>query len=144
MAAVHYLSVTLESFGECINCGTPIYGSQQLKKQLLANHKTFYCINGHAQHFVGETEEARLKKKLEQVERERDAARARELMAKNNERSARHSAAISKGKLRAQLERIKNGVCPCCKRSFANVRRHMATKHPHVLEKLDAVKDGES
>jgi hypothetical protein len=33
-------------------------------------------------------------------------------------------------KARNQLERVGNGVCPCCTRSFTNLRRHMATKHP--------------
>lgn len=26
--------------------------------------------------------------------------------------------------------RVSNGVCPCCRRSFENLQRHMATKHP--------------
>ena len=39
-------------------------------------------------------------------------------------------AAVARGKLRAQSERIKNGVCPCCKRHFTNLERHMHTKHP--------------
>ena len=29
------------------------------------------------------------------------------------------------------IERTGNGVCPCCKRSFTNLRRHMNTKHPN-------------
>lgn len=35
---------------------------------------------------------------------------------------------------RGQVTRIKNrvgnGVCPCCNRSFGNLHRHMQTKHP--------------
>ncbi len=26
--------------------------------------------------------------------------------------------------------RIKHGVCPCCKRTFQNIAKHIATKHP--------------
>jgi hypothetical protein len=29
-----------------------------------------------------------------------------------------------------QLERVASGVCPCCNRSFVNLRRHMKTQHP--------------
>jgi hypothetical protein len=31
---------------------------------------------------------------------------------------------------RVDAYRIGNGVCPCCNRSFTNLRRHMTTKHP--------------
>ncbi len=27
-------------------------------------------------------------------------------------------------------ERVKNGVCPCCSRTFENLARHMQSKHP--------------
>lgn len=30
--------------------------------------------------------------------------------------------------------RIANGVCPCCGRSFQNLRRHMASKHPEFCD----------
>jgi hypothetical protein len=31
--------------------------------------------------------------------------------------------------------RVKAGVCPCCKRSFANLREHMKDKHPDYPHK---------
>lgn len=33
-----------------------------------------------------------------------------------------------------QIDRVGKGVCPCCKRSFTNLRRHMTTKHPDVAK----------
>lgn len=39
-----------------------------------------------------------------------------------------------RGKLKAQTTRVKNGVCPCCNRSFQNLKRHMNTKHPNWSE----------
>jgi hypothetical protein len=27
-------------------------------------------------------------------------------------------------------QRVANGVCPCCHRSFVNLHRHMAGQHP--------------
>lgn len=35
-----------------------------------------------------------------------------------------------KGALVKVQVRVKNGVCPCCTRSFTNLAAHMATKHP--------------
>lgn len=31
-------------------------------------------------------------------------------------------------------KRVANGVCPCCKRHFENLQRHMQTKHPKYTE----------
>jgi len=39
--------------------------------------------------------------------------------------------AARKGKQVASLKRrAKNGLCPCCRRHFMNVQRHISTKHP--------------
>ena len=40
-------------------------------------------------------------------------------------------------------QRIANGVCPCCQRSFGNVRAHMETQHPdYTAPILEAFKCG--
>lgn len=36
----------------------------------------------------------------------------------------------SKKSHRKIRDRVKNGVCPCCNRSFQNLLRHMRTEHP--------------
>lgn len=36
----------------------------------------------------------------------------------------------TKGVVTRTKRRIAHGVCPCCKRTFANVARHMAGQHP--------------
>ena len=33
-----------------------------------------------------------------------------------------------------ELQRVEHGVCPCCKRSFSALARHMATKHPEYAD----------
>jgi hypothetical protein len=128
MSAAVSLTVRMVSYGPCCTCGVPIYGPEDKYNNCLATGKSFYCINGHALVFGAEND--RLKEKISQLERERDAARAREQMAKNNEKSARHASKIAKGKLKARSERVKTGVCPCCNRTFVNLQRHMVTKHP--------------
>lgn len=35
-----------------------------------------------------------------------------------------------KGHATRITKRAKAGVCPCCNRSFENLRRHMASQHP--------------
>ena len=36
----------------------------------------------------------------------------------------------SKGQMTKLKNRVKNGVCPCCNRTFVNLLRHMKSKHP--------------
>ena len=40
----------------------------------------------------------------------------------------------TKAALTKTKKRIENGVCPCCHRSFKNLRRHMNNKHPEYAE----------
>ena len=41
----------------CINCGVVFALPCILREQLLENHKSFYCPNGHAQQFIGQTKD---------------------------------------------------------------------------------------
>jgi len=91
---------------------------------------SFYCPNGHSQCFTT-TEVDRLRQQLRAVRDERDWAQ------KGRDRAQRQTAA-QKGNVTKLKRRIKNGVCPCCNRSFENLARHMAGQHPDfVPEKTD-------
>lgn len=112
---------------DCPDCGLTYGISTAFESKRREDKRTFYCPNGHAQGFYGKT----------QTERELDAARAlaqreaqRRKWAEQEAADARRSAAAHKGWATRVRNRIKNGVCPCCNRSFTNVRRHMSTQHP--------------
>jgi hypothetical protein len=92
------------------------------------DHTSWYCPNGHAQHFPGKSEAEKLRERLRWAE-ERAAQVARDKQALEAQRRA------AKGQATRLRRRIANGVCPCCKRSFQDVRRHIATKHPGYAEK---------
>lgn len=84
----------------------------------------WFCPNGHSLVFT-ETEVDKLKKQLES-ERTRVEFFKREAEgAKKQEHAAKAVAA----KVKKKLARVENGVCPQCNRTFANVARHMQTKH---------------
>jgi hypothetical protein len=133
--AVFTFPVTLESAGSCISCGVRIVMPSNLKAQKVRDQSNFFCINGHAQRFCGETEEAKLKRALEFEKNRREAAERSEASAQERANAARKAEAIARGKLKAQSERVKNGVCPCCTRHFSNIGRHLATKHPEFAKK---------
>ncbi len=84
--------------------------------------KGFYCFNGHCHAYKTTTEDI-LKRDLERERQKREAAEQRAATTERN------LAEVTKAhqKMRA---RVANGVCPCCNRSFTNLRDHMAGEHP--------------
>lgn len=95
--------------------------------------RDFHCQNGHSLSFR-ESEIDRLKKQLEQKElllvRERKATA---FAQQQRDRVERQKTAL-KGQVTKIKNRVSNGVCPCCKRHFTNLERHMGTKHPDFKE----------
>lgn len=112
---------------ECCSCGVVIALPAEFHFNRRRDHKLFYCPSGHGQHFTGETEEEKLKKKL--AEREAELARARAAA----ETKDRANAAL-RGQITKTKRRVAAGVCPCCNRSFVALGRHMTTKHPDWKE----------
>lgn len=64
------------------------------------------------------------------LKRELDAERQRKERALAEANSLRASLSAQKAQTTKLRNRAKNGVCPCCTRSFTDLRRHMTTKHP--------------
>lgn len=119
---------------ECCSCGVAFAMTKAFKDQCLAkrgpNGKVFYCPNGHRQWYTGESEADKMRRERDQfaqrvAEWQDEAAREQ-----RRREEAERSAAAFKGQATKLRKRAANGVCPCCTRSFANLHRHMATKHP--------------
>lgn len=130
---------------ECCNCGIDFAIPRALDQHAHRDHSVnFWCPLGHSQHYIGKTDA--------QIEKERAEAMARRAVNAENaarvqrERAARaeRSAAAYRGQATRLRNRIAAGVCPVpgCRRSgFAQVMRHIASKHPswaaeheHVLK----------
>lgn len=126
MDAVSTLTVMV-----CGGCGVTFAMPQRLRDKRLNDHKNFYCPNGCCRHFVGETREESLEKQLRNAN-SRNAHLADQLD------SAKRSRDAYKGHLNRTKKRVKNGVCPCCNRTFQDLARHMETKHPRFNEEGDA------
>lgn len=91
---------------------------------------SFCCPNGHQLSYPGLNEEQRLREQL-QHERDRSGFLSHQLDQTEARRVAQKAATTRARNERDKvIARIKNGVCPCCNRSFKNVRRHMASQHP--------------
>lgn len=113
----------------CGNCGTYFGLERYHYNTLVREGGGFTCPNGCRRTFR-ESDADRLRKKLQQAE-----DRNTRLLAKNDQLRAERDAQERKTRAeKAAKTRIKNrvgnGVCPCCKRQFQNLKRHMQCKHP--------------
>lgn len=115
--------VTLEKC-TCISCGVVFAIPETLIDNLRRNSGFYHCPNGHSQGWA-ESEAQKLKKQLEAVQVQLRVSKCETLAEQNR----RIEAEDSKEKAEKKLRRVKNGVCPCCNRSFQNLARHMAIKH---------------
>lgn len=92
---------------------------------------TFYCPYGHPNCYrAGETEADKMRRERDRLtqrlaEKDDEIARQRSLRE-----TAERSASAMKGQVTRIKNRVGNGVCPCCNRSFTNLERHMHTQHP--------------
>ncbi len=124
MGAVLSFTTTLESV-VCPTCGVQFGVPQHLLNSLQQSKAAFFCPGGHSQSYR-ESEADRLKRELASALKV--AAQAR--VEADNARCRADNAEGARATAEKKLARIKNGVCPCCKRSFVALQRHMKTKHP--------------
>jgi len=67
-----------------------------------------------------------------------EAERTRRAALQDQLDAAERTRIALKGHLTRLRNRIANGVCPWCSRSFENVLRHVASKHPEHADKAKA------
>lgn len=113
----------------CGECGCTFGLDSEHDKQLRMTGATFYCPNGHARVYR-ETDIRKLEKQLASERARLDQARADAEWQRKQRQIAERRSAAARGRVTRIKNRVGNGVCPCCNRSFENLHRHMATKHP--------------
>jgi uncharacterized Zn finger protein (UPF0148 family) len=77
-----------------------------------------------------EEEKEQLEAEIASLTREKQGAEERGIYYEKEAEHFRKSRDALKGVLAKERKRVANGVCPRCNRSFTNLQRHMATKHP--------------
>lgn len=130
-AAVIYITDTIVDMGPCYVCGVRIGAPRELVAHRRKDGKNFHCVNGHAQCFViGKTEEQKLREELEAQKRLTETARASVAQLRMEREAAERRVSAARGQVTKIKNRVGNGVCPCCNRTFQNLQRHMHTQHP--------------
>jgi hypothetical protein len=113
---------------ECgIEFGVPKYFNEQCHEK--GEDKSFYCPNGHGQVYT-KTEAQRLREQLANAKRDLKWESESRLRAQQDAEYFKKSRNAYTGKVTSLKNRAANGICPCCSRYFANLHRHMQSKHP--------------
>ena len=121
------IAITL-NLHECPNCGVVFGMTDSMEERRRDDKRSFYCVNGHSLSYPGESQEdkiERLGRELNHAENV-SAIRRAEL---DTEKNAHRRTVGKLGAVSKKLKRVDNGVCPECRRSFANVARHMKSQH---------------
>ena len=84
---------------------------------------SFHCPKCGNSMVFREPETKRLRKEIKILNNKVNNADRQRREAENQKNAARKSH-------RKMRDRVKNGVCPCCNRSFENLLNHMRSKHP--------------
>lgn len=123
--ALSQIQVTVELTEiNCGECGGTYAINERYRQQKYQKGESWtcpYCKTGWG--YSGNSENEKLKRELA-------AERDRKERALSEANSLRASLTAQKAQTTRYRNRAKNGVCPCCTRSFANLRAHMKTKHP--------------
>jgi len=110
----------------CCKCALPFAVPARFEQARRADHETFYCPNGHPQGYYGKSALEKAREKLKEQEERAAGEVAKRLQTEKLLEQERKKNAGQKKK----LDRVAKGVCPCCNRSFVNLKRHMDSKHP--------------
>lgn len=113
---------------DCGTCGIVYAIPSEVERRLRywtsaaskTNYASTYCPNGHHWHYTGLNST--------QVERERAEAAERELAVARAQRDA------AERETKRLKKRAEAGVCADCNRTFANVARHVRSKHKGPAE----------
>jgi len=103
-------------------CGIRSAVPAELYREARRTGQEIFCPLGHSFIF-GDSQ-------VERLERELTAARDAQARLIRQRDHAQHQARAQKGVATKLRRRAAKGVCPCCNRQFADMARHMATKHP--------------
>lgn len=115
----------------CCECGVLFGLELGYDDRRREDHKSFYCPNGHSQHYTGKTAAQKLQEQL-------DAARSLAQREAARRRSADYQARAYKGHATRLRNRIAQGFCPAgCDQQFPDVQGHLAAEHPEFKAHLD-------
>lgn len=121
----------------CGECGIEFQVPAPWQQERKENGKTWFCPNGHSRVYR-ESDADALRRERDQLV-QRIAQKDDEIRHQREMRdAAERRVSAAKGQITRLKKRAANGVCPCCNRSFADLHKHMQTKHAgYIAEPVD-------
>lgn len=116
---------------ECYKCAVKFAIPASLQRRLRETGDEFFCPNGHGQVYKA----PEIQKLRDELRRVREQSQRDIEWQRGQRRVAEKQLIAKKGQITKLKNRISKGVCPCCNRSFADLHRHMTTKHPDYTTK---------
>ena len=120
----------------CPTCFIHYAAPQAMFSMKNETSECWYCPNGH-QIIYSASKLAKAEREAAELRKERDLLKQNEAWwsdrldaERKTLETERKATAALKRQMKKVHTRVGNGVCPCCNRSFANLQRHMAGKHP--------------
>lgn len=112
----------------CWSCAGLFAITDELYNRRRKDHQAFWCANcGKAQYYMGKTPE---QEKLDEAQRQVRTLESKVVQAERRAEAAQRRASAVNKQYKRIRDRVKNGVCPCCNRTFGNLANHMRTQHP--------------
>lgn len=129
---------------DCAACGVVFGITTEYEERRRDDGIAFHCPNGHVnswQETAADRErKARIKAEKLAQQLEEDRSRYQEWLRKEREahKATERRRAAAKGQLTKAKKRAAAALCPCCNRSFVQLRRHLETKHPEYSGEVAA------
>lgn len=123
----------------CYTCGVPFGIEDDLHRRVVRDAiGSVYCPACGKRTAWRESDAQkkirRLQSELQTANNRADTAKRRADLAESQRMKAERSLSAQKGINTKMRKRVGKGVCPCCNRSFSNLERHMASKHPEFSQ----------
>ena len=114
----------------CGTCGATFFIHQTVRAEQRRIGGYSYCPNGHRWGYSEANSEER------RIRRERDSLRQQIAERDDCLRDVTSQRDTLEKRLRAHVNRVSAGVCPCCHRTFKQLALHMKNKHPALISSV--------
>lgn len=114
---------------DCPACGVRFGVPTGYTANRRKDKRSFWCPNGHSMSYT-ESEADRLRRERDRLQQQLALKDDEIRWQREIREAAERSASARKGQITKLKKRAAAGVCPCCNRSFENLRRHMDSQHP--------------
>lgn len=123
---------------ECANCHMPFGMSIDFARDRRRDHGSFTCPLGHSQFFPGKSDVEKLEERLAAEKRRHGWTESTLTHTRDQLQATEYSRRAEKAAKTRLKNRIAAGMCPCCRRTFQNVARHIEGQHPDFVPSPEA------